>query len=358
MQVKHLWYLTELHSNKAMQRINRLFRFDRDKEAEFRLKVVEYHKQYGTRATVSAYEVSRATIYRWKKRLTKSQGLLTSLIPISRSPKNKRRMLVDSEVISFIKQIRTDHPRLGKEKIKPLLDQFCLDNDSKIISISTIGKIIHRYNIYPHRLGRVYHNPSSGHAKEKINYKEKIKHSPTPQSIGYLEIDTIACFVDGIKRYVINAVDIKLKFQFSYTYNGLSSEKALDFFHKIEEVYPIENGIHTVQTDNGLEFMGLFDQYLKQEQIRHLFIYPRCPKINSFVERANRSLREEFINYNLQTLHVSLEEFNRKLIEHLVWYNTERVHKSLGNLSPIDYLLKVLPESHMYATHTGTGQNG
>ncbi len=335
-----------------MQRINRLFRFEKDKEAEFRLKVIEYHKQFGTKATIAAYEVSRSSIFRWKSRLTKSQGLLTSLIPKSRSPKKKRVMFIDAKIIGEIRRIRTEHPHLGKEKIKPSLDQYCLDNDLRTISFSTIGKIIKRYNIFPHKTGRTYHNPSSGYAKEKINYKEKIRHSPRPQDIGYVEIDTIACFVDGLKRYVINAVDIKLKFQFSYTYNGLSSEKALDFLHKLEAVYPIKNGIHTVQTDNGLEFMGQFDQYLKQTQIKHLFIYPRCPKINSFVERANRSLREEFINYNLQILHVSLEDFNRKLIEHLVWYNTERVHKSLDNLSPIDYLLKVLPESHMYATYT------
>jgi transposase InsO family protein len=37
----------------------------------------------------------------------------------------------------------------------------------------------------------------------------------------------------------------------------------------------------------------------------------------------------------------------------LVWYNTKRVHKALGNVSPINYLLKMLlPESHMYVTYT------
>jgi len=335
-----------------MQRINRLFRFEKDKEAEFRLKVIEYHKQFGTRATVAAYEVSKATLYRWRKRLDREQGKLTALIPYSRSPRNKRRMMADPRVISYIKTLRTNHPRLGKEKIKPFLDKFCLENDIRIISVSTIGKIIKRYNIFPYHPGRVYHDPSSWFAKEKISYKHKAKHSPKPEHIGYLEIDTVAFFINNIKRYIINAVDIKLKFQFSYTYSVLSSKSALDFFQKLEMVYPVKDGIHTAQTDNGLEFMGLFDQYLKQKQIEHIFIYPRCPKINAFIERANRTLKEEFANHNLQTLLVSLGEFNKKLIEYLVWYNTERVHKSLNNLSPINYLLKILPESHMYATYT------
>lgn len=352
MRTQHLWYGTRLHNNKVMQRINRLFRFEKDKEAEFRLKVIEYHRQFGTRATIAAYEVSKATLYRWRKRLDREQGKLTALIPHSRSPKNKRRMLVEPEIISYIKTLRTNHPNLGKEKIKPSLDQFCLENNMRMISVSTIGKIISRYNIFPQRQGRVYHDPSSWFANKKTSYKHKARYSPRPENIGYLEIDTITFFVNKIKRYIINAVDIKLKFQFSYTYSSLSSRTALDFFRKLEAVYPIKDGIQTVQTDNGLEFMGEFDQCLKQRRIEHIFIYPRCPKINGFVERANRTLKEEFANYNQQTLLFSLGEFNKKLIEYLVWYNTERVHKSLNNLSPINYLLKVLPESHMYATHT------
>jgi len=335
-----------------MQRINRLFRFEKDKEAEFRLKVIEYHKRYGTSATVSAYDISKATIYRWRKRLTTSQGRLISLTPISRSPKRKRVMLSDPRIIRYIKTLRSDHPHLGKEKIKPFLDQFCEENSLPCISVSTIGKIISRYNIFPHQTGRTYHNPSSGFAKEKVKYKNRIRHSPKPESIGYLEVDTITFFSNNVRRYIINAIDIKLKFQFSYTYTTLSSKSSLDFMKKLEQVYPLKDKIHTIQTDNGLEFLGLFDQYLKQKQIKHIFIYPRCPKINSFIERSNRTLKEEFANYHRQTLLTSLDEFNQKLIEYLVWYNTKRVHKSLNNQTPIDYLLKVLPESHMYATHT------
>jgi hypothetical protein len=261
-------------------------------------------------------------------------------------------MIADARVVSYIRSLRENHPRLGKEKIKPFLDQFCRENSLAPISISTIGKIISRYNIFPHKIGRVYHNPSSGFAKEKLDYKKKIKRSPKPENIGYLEVDSIAFFCNNVKRYIVNAIDIKLKFQFSYTYTTLSSKSSLDFMKKLEEVYPLKDKIHTIQTDNGLEFLGLFDQYLKHKGIEHIFIYPRCPKINSFIERSNRTLREEFADHHRQTLLTSLDEFNQKLIEYLVWYNTERIHKSLNNQSPIDYLLKVLPESHMYATHT------
>ena len=78
------------------------------------------------------------------------------------------------------------------------------------------------------------------------------------------------------------------------------------------------------QKDNGLEFRGYFDKYLKDKGYKHLFIYPRCPKINAYVERSNRTLPEEFIKHNLTSLHISLDQFNRELIDYLVWHNTKR----------------------------------
>ncbi len=170
---------------------------------------------------------------------------------------------------------------------------------------------------------------------------------------GYIEIDTITKFMNGIKLYIFNAVDIKLKFQFSYGYSTLTSNHGRDFFKRLELVYPIQDGVKTVQTDNGLEYLGDFNSYLEEKHIPHLFIYPRCPKINGFVERANRTLQEEFVEQYIHTKWRGLVAFNRDLMEYLVWYNAKRVHKSLNNITPMDYLLSILPEKcHMYGTYT------
>lgn len=93
--------------------------------------------------------------------------------------------------------------------------------------------------------------------------------------------------------------------------------------------------------------MGEFDNFLKQKNIKHLFIYPRCPKINAFIERGNRTLQEEFIDDNdYLVLEDGIDEFNNKLIEYLIWYNTKRPHHSLNYLSPINFLLKYLQTNY------------
>lgn len=350
--IQHLFFGTRLYNRRTMKYIKSTDAFEKSDKAQFRLKVIEFHKKHGTAATKDAFSVSKPTIYRWRKLLKESGGRLESLVALSKAPKKRRVMMTDPKIIAFIRDLRETHNRIGKEKIKPLLDEYCQREAIKAISESTIGKIIKRHNLYYQRSRRIYHNPSSKQAQKKVRYREKIRYSPKVEEIGYIEIDTVVKFIDGMRVYILNAVDIKLKFQFSYGYTSLSSKTALDFFKKLEMVYPISGGIRVVQTDNGLEFLGVFDDYLKLKGIKHLFIYPRCPKINAFVERANRTLQEEFVDGALDYLSIGIHEFNKHLIEYLIWYNTKRVHKTLGNISPIDYLLKISPESQMYVTYT------
>lgn len=354
-RLQHIFFATSLYNTPIMKNLTSILKFDKSKTAKFRLKVIEFHDKFGSRTTIAAYGVSKATIFRWKKRFNESQQGLQSLIPCSREPKRKRTMQTHPKVLAYIKLLREKHFRLGKEKIKPLLDKYCFKNNLPCISESTIGKVIKKHNLFYSQNRRMYHNPGHGWAKrKKSRYKIKVKRSPKPKDFGYVEIDTMFKFYNGLKVYILNAIDIKLKFQFSYAYTKLNSQVSLDFLKKLQLVYPLKGGIKTIQTDNGLEFHGVFAKYLKKRKIKHLYIYPRCPKINAFVERANRSLREEFVNPHINSLLDGLEIFNHKLMEYLVWYNTKRVHKGLNNLSPIDYLLKTSPESQMYVTYTPT----
>lgn len=54
-------------------------------------------------------------------------------------------MKVSSEIISFIRELREEHPWIGKDKIKPLPDEYCKRRGISSISICKIGKIIKRY---------------------------------------------------------------------------------------------------------------------------------------------------------------------------------------------------------------------
>jgi transposase len=351
-KIHHLLWKVPGYNVSIMKTYKSILGHSLNKPAKFRLDVINFSTKYGVKEAVEAFKVSRSTIYRWKKKLKDSGGKLESLIPKSTAPKKRRTMIVEPEVIQYISKLRKEHPHLGKRKIKPILDKHCKKEDLTTISESTIGKVIKRFNLffYPPNNKKVYHNPNHKHRKRKK--RRRVKYSPKPKSFGYLEIDTIVRFDQGIKYYVYNCLDVKLRFQFSLAYKRANSKNTLEFFKKLQRVYPIKRGIKKVQTDNGSEYQGLFEQYLKDQDIKQMFIYPRCPKINAYVERANRTLQEEFINWNIHLALTDLELFNQELIDYLVWYNTERPHESLGDKSPIDYLIIVSPESQKYVTCT------
>jgi hypothetical protein len=98
--------------------------------------------------------------------------------------------------------------------------------DSPQYQSQLLEKIITKYNLQGKR-HRYYHNPNSGFAKRRIKHKQSVKRSPKVKESGHIEIDTITTFVEGIKLYEFNAVDIKLKFQFSFGYTTLNSKNGV-----------------------------------------------------------------------------------------------------------------------------------
>lgn len=332
--------------------VSGLRRFSLNEVASERLRIIKYYKNYGEVATKEAFGVGRKTIYVWRKRLSLSQGKITSLVPTSTKPINVRGMETDPKIVTFIKNLRELHPRLGKEKIYPLLVVFCKDEGIIPIKESTIGKVIKRSSFFYQKAGRVYHNPNSGFAKNKAKTKRlRIRFAPVQKELGHIQMDTILRFHDGLKYYFYTVIDTKGKFAFCLPFKTLTSTNTLNFYQKLVQIIPYQ--IKSVQTDNGLEFLGAFEAYLEKINIKHVFTYPRCPRINGVVERFNRSIQDEFIDFNLNYLNEA-KLFSRKLSDYLLFYNLTRVHKALGNISPIAYMLKKGEMSNNSVTYTSS----
>ncbi len=328
-----------------------LRKFDTSEIAQERMKIINFYNQYGEKATKQAFAADRRVISRWKKRFRKSGGQLMSLIPISTRPKNVRQPQTHKKIIEFIKQQRKDHPRIGKEKLKPDLDIHCRKLGIKTVSTSTIGNIIKRHHFFYQKAGKIYHNPNSKWAQNKVKRKKRlrIKHSPKPQDYGHILSDTVERITDGIKDYFMSAIDAKMKFALTLNYKKITSKNMKDFYHRFKSVYP---GIIKIwQSDNGSENLGEFDKQLEEDQIPHLFIYPRCPKIDTFIERYNRTLQEEFIDYYEDIIH-DKKLFNQKLTDWNIYYDCERRHHSLGLKSPLQYFIDNGGMSHKSLTYT------
>ena len=64
--------------------------------------------------------------------------------------------------------------------------------------------------------------------------------------------------------------------------------------------------------------------------------------MNAHVERFDRTIQEEFIDYHQRALALP-DQFNRQRIPWLLWYNAERPHWALKLSSSVQFLLKQNP---------------
>lgn len=326
-----------------------LRRFSQSEVAQQRMKIIKFYEQYGEEATGEAFGADRKVVGRWRKRLADSGGKLFSLIPSSTRPHTLRKPRTDPRIVAYIRQQREDHPRVGKEKLKPDLDIYCAGVGFPTVSTSTIGNIIKRNHFFFQKVGRIYHDPASKWAQNNERKKRlRIRHSPKPE-YGHILSDTVARITDGVKDYFMSAIDAKMKFALTLRYKRITSLNMKDFYQRFKKVYP--GVVRVWQSDNGAENQGVFDKQLEEDKIPHLFIYPRCPQINTYIERYNRTIQEEFLDDHEDIMH-DPRLFSEKLAEWNVYYNTQRRHHSLGLKTPLQYLIDEGGMSHMSLTYT------
>ncbi len=313
---------------------------------ERRVKILGFWKEHGEKATTDAFGISKRTLYRWKSALERTGGRIDALDPKSTAPKKRRQRTYRQGLCDRIVTLRTAHPRLGKKKLAPILR-----TEGFTVSESYCGRVITHLKtrgLLPSGRKISYYAKSGRHIEQNPIRRTKKRRK---EKRG-LEIDTVIRFIDGVKRYILTAVDVERKFAFAGAYTTHSSATAADFLTKLMTVAPFPIG--EIQTDNGSEFAYHFHDACEKLHIIHYNTYPRSPKMNACIERFNRTVWEDFIMWHRVLLRDDLAAFNDKLIDWLLWYNTERPHESLGMLSPMRYIVETLSEEECQMWWTRT----
>jgi len=310
-------------------------------KAKHKLKVLIFWEKHGLKAALDAFSVKRRTLFLWKRQFRTGGRIAEALNEHSTAPKKKRVRLWPEEIIAEIKRLRWEHPNLGKDKIHPVLKTFCLQNNLSCPTISTIGRMIHDCGGL-----RMFPQKVSHFGKIKPLKRRKILRKPKDLQALYpghiAAFDTVERFVSGLRRYVITFEDIYTRFGFAWATTSHASQAAKEFFDYCRLVFPYS--FTFVLTDNGSEFAKHFSEELKRLHLTHYHTYPRTPKMNAHVERFNRTIQEEFVDYHASEL-ITPRIFNNKLLDWLIWYNTERVHHAFQNqLSPVQFILSLNPQ--------------
>ncbi|MEW6695209.1 MAG: DDE-type integrase/transposase/recombinase [Pseudomonadota bacterium] len=181
--------------------------------------------------------------------------------------------------------------------------------------MSTIGRIISRapdkMRLVPQRLdarGR----PKPVRCARKARKPQDLKAAP----LTLWAVDTIERIRDGVRRYVLTAIDPVSATAFAV---ALPSQHAR---HSAQVAQALVQGLaadtsrkRLFLSDNGSEFKGAFDQTLARLGLTHYWTYPKRPKMNAHAERFGRTVQEQFIDWHEELLFTDLALFNPKLAD-------------------------------------------
>lgn len=278
--------------------------YPKEKRILWYQSVDRYHKT--VKETCEIFDISRKTYYEWKKR---DFGLTGNTVH-SRLKSNTK---LTWEVKKFIEENKLKY-NYGPLKMKMLVKRE-LD-----LELSTT--VIYRY----YRRRKLIRKPQ----KKSVWYEPLKEHLVIKKPGEGVQMDVKYVYEGGRRRYQFSVFDpFTHKYHFS-VYESKESKNAIEAFRQAQRYFGFL--ILSVQTDNGSEFRGIFHDHLTRRNIPHYFIPKKSPWWNGYVERAHRTIDEEYYQ-------------NRKRIwktphEWLDFYNFQRIHLSLGGLTPHEKYLK------------------
>lgn len=113
---------------------------------------------------------------------------------------------------------------------------------------------------------------------------------------------------------------------------SITSGRLVRIFEQIRRERPLPQ---VLRTDNGPEFLGeTFVQWARQHGMAIQYIQPGKPNQNAFIERFNRTYREDVLD---QHLFLRLEDVREATWRFLIDYNEHRPHDALGGMTPLEY---------------------
>lgn len=120
----------------------------------------------------------------------------------------------------------------------------------------------------------------------------------------------------------------------------------------LDQLIQLHGCPQAIRCDNGPEFTSqALAQWCGRRGIEIRFIQPGKPDQNAYVERFNRSYREEILSAYLFDSLVQVQEITDSW---LVSYNEQRPHDALGSLPPAMYRTQVLEAKKSSCTALST----
>lgn len=280
--------------------------------ARWYLQVDKYGKSVDEVCQI--FGMTRKTYYKWYRRDH----------PTLKTGKKPRKMHPHIKIIGLVRAIIVDNKlkyNYGPKKMSLFLNkEYELD-----ISPSAIYKFYKKK-----RLIRKPQKQQKWYTPLKEPYYAKFPGENVQFDVKYVPGP------DMTWNYQYRLIDQATNLQFSIDMEHKDSLTTVNVFKKAKRYFPFI--ISGIQTDNGGEFRGKFHEYLIRQKTTHRYIPKRSAPWNGKVERANRSVDDEF--------YLNPTKPWKTIKEYTYWYNYQRPHlgKTMHGMTPYEKYLSFYPQ--------------
>ena len=285
-----------------------------------RLKWVAAYREIGDAGVVCRrYGISRPTLRKWLRRFDADGE--AGLKERSRRPLSSPAKKVSADVEQRILSLRRER-HLGVKRIRAELRRL----HDVHLSSAVIHKALvrHELNVVPRR--------------KRARHKPKRYSRPVPGDRVQMDVCKIR---PGL--YQFTALDDCSRYLVAGLARRASATATLAFLDQVLDEMPF--AIQRIQTDRGTEFFAeKVQRRLMAETIKFRPIPPRSPHLNGKVERAQRTVLEEFWT----TVDARAPDVSDQLAVWVHHYNWDRAHEALGGRCPIDRVCERLDKTPLW----------
>lgn len=262
------------------------------------------------------YGVNVKTIAKWKRR--------THTHDLSTGPRNPKSTVLSIEEEAAIVAFR-------KTTLLPLDDcLYSLQASIPHLTRSSLHRCLQRHGISKLPI----------ESDPKVT-KKKFVHYP----IGYFHIDITTVNTEAGSLSLFVGIDRTTKYAYVELHQQATKIIAAQFLENLIEKVPYK--IHTILTDNGIQFTNLkhqkhafehiFNRICRESGIKHKLTKVNHPWTNGQVERMNKTIKEATVKkYHYQT-HAQLQEH---LATFVTAYNFAKRLKTLKGNTPYEEIVR------------------
>lgn len=268
-----------------------------------------YDKGWSMRKISRYYGVYPSTVSRW---FQKARGFRPFKIPTESSRPHSHPDALPEEIIRAVLDYRQRYHRCAK------VLHYLLVKDGFSLSLSSIERILRRYQLVNHSKWKKWHRYSP---------------RPVPEKPGSLvQIDTVLDGIPEARLCVYTLLDVCSRWAYAFPSERINTHRSLSFVKGAQGVSPFP--FQTIQSDHGAEFSLWFTKRINESGLVHRHSRVRTPSDNGHLERFNRTLQDEC----LSRVSRNLRAWKKEIPEYLEYYNNERPHMALQMKTPNEVL--------------------